>query len=215
MIKDKRFMPDSEIEKKACAMLSGFESQFGKVSKPPIPIDRIVESYLDLWIDWDVIEDTDEEKILGFLNPDTKKIRLNERHRDHFENYIGTEAFTKAHEVGHWDLHVAKKGDAVQLPLLAPENSQPYLCRQANLDQREFQAERYAAYLLMPHHLLMETINGVDLTSFPVLYSLKEIFGVTITAFTKRLKGLHLIYITDDKKIYRSEEEALGTKSLF
>ncbi|GER79146.1 MAG: hypothetical protein DPW21_00550 [Anaerolineae bacterium] len=215
MIKDIRFIPDDEIESKAYALLTGFESQFGKVDKPPIPIDRIVEAYLDLWIDWDVIKDTDEEKILGLLDPTTKKIRLNERHRDHFDEYVGTEAYTKAHEVGHWDLHIAKKNDAVQLSLLPVINSEPYLCRQQKFDKREIQAEKYAAYLLMPHHLLMNATRGIDLTNWQTLYSLKDSFGVTITAFTKRLKGLGLIYITDDKKIFRSSEEASGVKSLF
>ncbi len=215
MIKDKRYIPDSEIESKAYALLVGFESQYGKLIKPPVPIDRIIESYLDIWIDWDNIQDTDEEKILGLLNPNTKKIHMNERHRNHFEEYIGTEAYTKAHEVGHWDLHVAKKNEAVQLPLLMPTDGITYLCRQQKLDNREIQAEKYAAYLLMPHHLLMDAINYVDITKWPELYALKNSFGVTITAFTKRLRGLQLIYITDDGKIFHSKEESLGIKSLF
>lgn len=214
MIKDRRFIPDAEIESKAYALLHAFESQYGKVIKPPVPIDRIIEAYLDLWIDWDVIEDTDEEKILGLLNPDTKKIQLNERHRDHFDEYIGTEAYTKAHEVGHWDLHIVKKNDAVQLSLLSPVEGQSYLCRQQKFDKREIQAEKYAAYLLMPYHLLMDTIKDLDITNWPTLYSLKDDFGVTITAFTKRLNDLGLIHI-NDKKIFRSKEEAQGLKSLF
>ncbi len=215
MIKDKRFIPDDEIESKAYTLLNGFESQYGKVNKPPIPIDQIVESYLQLWIDWDVINDNDVEKILGLLDPKTKKIRLNEKHRYHFDEYVGTEAYTKAHEVGHWELHIAKKNDAVQLLLLPNAGSEPYLCRQQKLDKREIQAEKYAAYLLMPHHLLMVAIQGADLTSWPTLYSLKDDFGVTITAFTKRLKSLGLIYITDDKKIFHSKEEAADMKGMF
>ncbi|MHB8112407.1 MAG: ImmA/IrrE family metallo-endopeptidase [Bellilinea sp.] len=215
MIKDKQYILDSEIESKAYAMLGGFESQYGKVTKPPIPIDRIIESYLDIWIDWDDIKDTDEERILGFLNPNTKKICMNERHRNHFEEYIGTEAYTKAHEVGHWDLHVTKKNEAVQLPLLTSSDGITYLCRQQKLDKREIQAEKYAAYLLMPHHLLMNAIESVDLTKWRELYALKNSFGVTITAFTKRLRGLKLIYVRDDGMIFHSKEESLGIKSLF
>lgn len=214
MIKDNRFIPDDEIESKAYALLYAFESRYGKVIKPPVPIDRLIESYLDLWIDWDVIEDSDEEKILGLLNPDTKKIKMNERHRDLFDEYLGTESYTKAHEVGHWDLHITKKNDAVQLSFLLPTGGQPYLCRQQKFDKREIQAEKYAAYLLMPHHLVMEAITNVDITNWQTLYSLKDNFGVTITAFTKRLKDLGLIYITD-KKIFHSQEEALGSKTLF
>ena len=196
-------------------MLAGFEARFGKVSKPPIPIDRIVESYLDLWIDWDIIEDTNEEKILGLLDPTTKKIRLNERHRDHFDEYVGTEAYTKAHEVGHWDLHIVKKTDAVQLALLPTADVEPYLCRQQKFDKREIQAEKYAAYLLMPHHLLMDAIKGADLTDWRALYQMKDSFGVTITAFTKRLRGLDLIHIATDKKIFSSKAEADGARRLF
>lgn len=214
MIKNQRFIPDDEIESKAYALLNGFEAQYGKVLKPPVPIDRIIEAYLDLWLDWDNIEDTDEQKILGLLDPDAKKIQLNERHRSHFEDYLGTEAYTKAHEVGHWDLHIVKNNEAFQLALLLPTASPTYLCRDLKFDKREIQAEKYAAYLLMPHHLIIEAINSVDITTWPVLYSLKDAFGVTITAFTKRLKDLGLIHI-EDKKIFRSKEEAQGLKSLF
>jgi Zn-dependent peptidase ImmA (M78 family) len=214
LIKDQRFISDNEIESQACALLNGFESKYGKIIKPPVPIDRIIEAYLDLWIDWDVIEDTDEQKILGLLNPNTKKIQLNERHRSHFEDYLGTEAYTKAHEVGHWDLHIAKNNEAVQLTLLLPTESPAYLCRNLKFDKREIQAEKYAAYLLMPHYLIIDAINSVDITSWPVLYSLKDAFGVTITAFTKRLTALGLIHIAD-KKIFRSKEESQGLKSMF
>lgn len=215
MIKDKRYIPDDEIESKAYALLNGFETKFGQVNMPPVPIDRIVEAYLDLWIDWDIIEDTEEAKILGFLDPKNKKIRLNERHRDHFDEYVGTEAYTKAHEVGHWDLHITKNNNVVQLPLLSTAEDKPYLCRQQKFDKREIQAEKYAAYLLMPHHLVMSAIQGIDLTQWPNVYSLRDNFGVTITAFTKRLKNLGLIYITADGKIYHSKEEANGIKSMF
>lgn len=215
MIKDKIFIPDSTLEGKAYAMLMGFESQYGKIYNPPIPIDKIVECYLDLWIDWDEIEDTGEEKILGFLDPSTKKICINIHHRDLFEEHIGLEAFTKAHEVGHWDLHVTKKADAVQLPLLESEVTQPYLCRQSKFDKREIQAEKYAAYLLMPHNLLITAINNTDLTNWPTLYSLRDTFGVTITAFTKRLSGLGMIYIDNDGKIFHTKEEAMGTKKFY
>jgi Zn-dependent peptidase ImmA (M78 family) len=214
MIKDKVFIPDETIERKTLVLLAGLENEYGKVNHPPIPIDKIVERYLDLCIDWDIIDDTDDEMILGCLQPDTKKILMNERHRDHFEEYIGTEAFTKAHEVGHWELHIAKEGDVTQLALPVFSSADPCLCRQQRSDPREIQAEKYAAYLLMPKTLIMESIQGQDLTRWPNLYALKDTYGVTITALTKRLSGLGLIYISD-KKIYRSKEEATGLKTLF
>jgi Zn-dependent peptidase ImmA (M78 family) len=215
MIKDVSFIPDKVIEKKALVMLAGFEAQYGKVTHPPVPIDRLVECYLDLWIDWDDIADTDEEKILGCLDPNARKIYMNTRHRDHFEDYIGTESYTKAHEVGHWDMHVARPEEMVQLSLLPSAESHQLLCRASRRDPREIQAERYAAYLLMPHHLVMSEIEGLDIWQWPTLYDLQRLFGVTISAFTNRLKGLGLIYISPNSLVFHSEEEYQGIKSMF
>jgi hypothetical protein len=61
----------------------------------------------------------------------------------------------------------------------------------------------------------MNAIKNVDITEWRTLYYLKDSFGVTITAFKKRLEGLGLIYVADDKKIFHSKVEALGAKSLF
>lgn len=214
MIKDVSFVPDQIIENKALAMLAGFEAQYGKVTRPPVPIDRLVECYLDLWVDWDDIADTEGEKVLGCLDPDAKKIYMNTRHRDHFEDYIGTEAYTKAHEVGHWDMHVARE-EMRQLSLLSSVDSRQVLCRASKWDPREFQAERYAAYLLMPHHLVKSAIEGLDIWQWPTLYDLKDLFGVTISAFTNRLKGLSLIYISPNGLVLHSKEEYQEVGSLF
>lgn len=209
MITNPTFMPDRVIEQRAHQMLSGFESRFGKIASPPVPIDKLIERHLDLWIEWCDIADTDDEKILGYLKPDEKKIYMNALRRDHFEEYIGTEAYTKAHEVGHWDMHVIKSGETqLQLPFFAPP--QTFLCRGDKKDSREIQAERYAAYLLMPHHLVISEIAGLDLTRWRTLYELKDKFGVTITALKNRLVGLKLIYISQDGKIFHSEEESTG-----
>lgn len=213
MIRDAIFIPAEIIEEKALKMLAGFESQYGKIVQPPVPIDRIVERYLDLWIDWDDIEDTDDEKILAYLDPDNKKIRMNTKRRDHFEGFFGTESYTKAHEVGHWDLHVVKSGETqIALPFFT--DTKKYLCRQSTKDSREIQAEMYAAYLLMPYPLVMQTINGLNIWNWHKLYDLQKMFGVSITAFTKRLKGLNLIYIAPDKGIFHSEAEYQGYKAM-
>jgi hypothetical protein len=215
MIKEVKFIPDIKIEEKANLLLTRFEEQYGRILNPPVPVDRIIEYYLDLSILWDVIEDTDEEKILGCLEASEKRIILNERHMTHFEEYIGTEAYTKAHEVGHWDLHIVKEGDAVQLPLLLAVDERNVLCRDNRKDTREIQAEMYAAYLLMPHTLIKGEIEGKDLANWPTLYKLKDAFGVTITALTKRLTRLGLVYIAPDGKVYHSAIEASTEWRLF
>jgi hypothetical protein len=213
LIKDVRFVPDEEIEGKAYRLLADFESQYGGISKPPIPIDKLIEKFLELRFDWEEIEDNGG-MILGCLHPDSRKIMMNSRHIDFFDAHWGTEEYTKAHEVGHWDLHIAKTGEAVQLGLPGLVSEGKYLCRSGAGDSREYQAEKYAAYLLMPHDLIMQEIDGVDLTKWPNLYRLREAFKVSITAMTKRLTALGLISISD-KVIYRSSEEARRGAKLF
>jgi len=211
VLKDITYISNKALELKAYALLAGFESQYGKIHQPPIPIDQMIEFYLDLDFDWDDILDTEEAKILGCLDPKAKKILMNSRHVDFFNEYWGTEAYTKAHEVGHWDLHVAKPGDAVQLTLPGVPKEEPYLCRQNSNNIREIQAERYAAYLLMPDSLLKPAIHGLNLATWKSIYSLKDNFGVSVTAMKKRLVSLNLIYIGDDDKPHLSQ----GDENLF
>src|SRR5581483_2766377 len=117
VIKPIAFVPDAVIEEMTLKLLADFESRFGKITHPPVPINKIIERQLDLRIDWDEILDSEEEKILGCLDPSQKKMYMNIRHRNHFETYIGTEAYTQAHEVGHWEMHIIKTGET-QLELL-------------------------------------------------------------------------------------------------
>jgi Zn-dependent peptidase ImmA (M78 family) len=56
--------------------------------------------------------------------------------------------------------------------------------------RREQQADRFAAYLLMPSRLLLSRCEGLDLSRFPTRYKLRDQFGVSITAMNLRLKEL-------------------------
>lgn len=203
------FVTNDRIEGKANRLLYSYEGAFTKIQNPPIPIDRIVEQFLDLIYDWDDIPDEEDGRVLGCLIPKSKKILMNSRHLDYFASYGGTEAYTKAHEVGHWIMHVAKETDSYQPMLPGIKEGESYLCRDGKSNPREIQAEKFAAYLLMPRHLIMQEVNGHDLTKWPRLYALKDLFGVSITAMKHRLVEMGLIYVVD-KNIFHSKEEAQG-----
>ena len=85
------------------------------------------------------------------------------------------------------------------------------LCRKraSDADRRELQAERFAAFLLLPKHLLVPAIEGVDLLQWATLYRLRDAFHVSISALTFRLQGLGLIYVKD-KTLYPSKAAAIG-----
>jgi hypothetical protein len=76
--------------------------------------------------------------------------------------------------------------------------------------------DRYQSALLMPAWLMREADQRYDLTILPQLYRLAEEAQVNISNLTVRLQRLGLIYLREgDKKIYRSQDEAIGQRSLF
>lgn len=208
MYRNVEFIPDARIERRAIQMLINFQNRFGVIDAPPVPIDRIAEKHLDLRFDWDEIDDLPEGRVLGYIDPATKRICMNTRWRSQFDEFIGPEAFTKAHEVGHWDLHVFQGGEKqLALPFVSAPEPQRYMCTQSSTNPREYQANRYAAYLLMPYSLLAPFIAGLDLTDWSIVKRLAERFGVSGTAMRIRLESMKLIYTAPDGRFFRSEQE--------
>ncbi|MGB5933824.1 MAG: ImmA/IrrE family metallo-endopeptidase [Anaerolineae bacterium] len=212
MIVSSRFMRQEEIEARALATLKGYEERFGQIQAPPVPIESLVEKYLDLWIEWGAIEDDAREPILARIYP-SGRIFMNENRREHFEEYWGSEQFTLAHEVGHWDLHV-HHGAVHQLTLPEMDPAPVFICRWNKRDRIEWQANRYASFLLMPDNLVRKVVSGLDLTRWPVLYDVRDCFGVSITALKIRLEEMGLIYVDEAGSIYRSEQEYAGQRVL-
>jgi Zn-dependent peptidase ImmA (M78 family) len=210
------FIPDVKIEARASVLLERYHQEVEPLLAPPVPAEKIADFLLELGILWITIPDTDDDPILAYIHPKSKIIHLNEARQDHFGKYMGTFQFTLAHELGHYDLHLADN-ELEQIPFEFGENK-AYICRDKSKtagNQREWQAERFASYLLMPSHLLLPAIEGVDLLRWPNLYRLRDTFSVSITALKIRLENLGLIYVDPDGGLHRSKEEAHGQLALF
>ncbi|WP_312813221.1 ImmA/IrrE family metallo-endopeptidase [Sedimentibacter sp.] len=126
--------------------------------------------------------------ILAAIKPSEKLIIMNESKKDLFKEKMGTMNFSKAHELGHWVLHVT-----------------------------EVQADMFAASLLMPKEIISEAVNELKqkgFVTFPELYKMADKFEVSISALTNRIIGLGLLYI-NNKKIYLSVDEMTGQMRLF
>lgn len=197
LIQPAQFMPNDEIEMRALKLLADFQRATGRrLSSPPVPVCQIVESHLDLGLLYDEIRQDEGERILAYIDPVDRVICLNTLHLDLFEKVIGPEAFTLAHEAGHWELHVVKGGwRQSALPLAGMETGERFLCRASSSDPREHQANRFAAALLMPKHLVFEAIQGEKLDRWATLGHLAEKFGVSKEAFKIRLETLGLIRV--------------------
>jgi tetratricopeptide (TPR) repeat protein len=197
------FISDASLEELADELLDRYEREIEPIFRPPVPVEGIADFLLELNLEWLEIPDTKTEPILAYLDPRSKTIRLNERWLIYFEQYPGTYEYTLAHEIAHYQLHLL--GDEGQL-------GQAYVYRfqQMPKDRREWQAERFASYLLMPASLLLSAIEGENLYQWSTLYRLRDQFQVSITALRIRLEDLGYLHVTANGQLYPSQTAAIS-----
>jgi IrrE N-terminal-like domain len=207
-----RYIADEEIEACATRILQKYGCQRTPIMAPPIPIEEIIDFTVDIPIIPEAIPDHQGSPVLAKLvvkgHPyPTVEIIVNENKQPFFDQHEGVERYSLAHELGHYVLHIDR---GCLNTLLLPEGKEQsvVLCRMNSIEERdrnakrrEWQAERFAAFILMPRDLLREACTGMDLCQWRNLYRLKNEFHVTITALTNRLKELHLITVTLDGRL--------------
>ena len=206
-----RFLSDTQLEDMAGRLLARYESLYGAVSYPPVPVERILEDALDLSILWDKVSEQPGQFILAELDSSSKTVVFNESRRTLITETPGLYYTVLAHEAGHWEVHV-DHGLLAQSPLPGFERDFKCLHRSSGpgQDPREVQAHRFMGFLLMPADVLLEAVRDVDIPSWPVLYELRDRFQVTITALKVRLERLGLLYVAEDGKLHPSRQEYEG-----
>ena len=206
-----KFLSDTRVEDMAGYLLHRYESKYGAISSPPVPVERILEDVLDLNILWDDISEPQSQSILAELDSSSKTVTFNESRRVLITETPGLYYTILAHEAGHWEVHV-DHGLLAQrlLPNFERDVSCLYRSSGPGQDLREIQAHRFMGFLLMPSHVLLEAVREVDLLSWPMLYELRDRFQVTITALKVRLERLGLLYVTEDGKLHPSRQEYEG-----
>lgn len=199
MLPSPGFIPDAALEQRAVDLLHEHERRTGTPVSLPVPIDAIVERTLGLQVVWLPIEELPGEIILARIDPDYRghpTIQMNENRIAHFEEFFGTEQFSLAHEAGHWVLHLAcgRRRQLELLPGTAESTDGVVLCRRlSDGERREIQADRFAAYLLMPEHLLRPVATRLDLARWSGVARFARDSGVSKRAMARRLDGLGLI----------------------
>lgn len=205
------FRTDRSLERAADLLLGRYETEYGAVTNPPVPVERIMEDTLDLAILWESVPEPDGQSILAALQPDARTVVFNEARRALIIETQGLYNTVLGHEAGHWELHVDRSRQTQQhLPDLDPGAKCLYRSSGPGGGLRERQAHRFMGYLLMPTDMLLESIRGEELTSWSTLYRLRNEFQVTITALTVRLSRLNLLHVTEDGDLYPSREEYEG-----
>lgn len=184
------------LEARASAMLR--RHFLTRELKLPIAAERVADLSFGLQISWESLGPEQPGAVtLGCLRPDGHQIVLNDHARPYFGQYPGTENYTVAHELGHWDLHVTPAPAHAELFSVEKSPASAIVCTNQGSSLRERQAERFAAYLLMPEDLLRQACDGRDLSQWSGLYRLRDDLQVSITTLCIRLKELQILEVRD------------------
>lgn len=146
------FLADRQLESASTELLRKYAKWKGAPPRPPIPVDDIVEGLLGLSLSMgDLRARLGKDDVLGATWLEEGHVMLDAS----LEGNEGRLSFTLAHETGHWVLHrPIIEMEKVTVPLFAREPTgkatPAIVCRDGQRDPAEIQADRFAAYLLMP-----------------------------------------------------------------
>ena len=153
-----RFMQPQEFEDEAAQLLAEYGYKHGMVTAPPVPVDEIVELYLELSLEFlDMQAEFGVDDIHGALWVNEHRVGIDVRLDPTVnEAMLGRYRFTLAHEAGHWRLHrqlfLRKANQPTLVPDAAPRPE--YICRSSDSEPIEVQANMFASCLLMPKEMV-------------------------------------------------------------
>ncbi len=150
------YLKNSTIEKESKKLLGDFSNKTGHKLSAPIPVFDIIE-YLGYDVDFRKDGIYEDKNLLGGTLIDQKTIEINENLSDN-EGRIN---FTAAHEVGHIILHVPfyneKHGKDVSEHKIISRKDGGF--EGTKKEPEEWQADKFAAFLLMPSVLVKKAFH--------------------------------------------------------
>jgi hypothetical protein len=151
-------MQPQEFEDETAQLLAEYGHKHGMVTAPPVPVDEIVELYLELSLEFlDMRAEFGVDDIHGGLWVNEHRVGIDVS-LDPSENpaMLGRYHFTLAHEAGHWRLHRHLFLKKANQPTLLPDDTPrpEYICRSSDMARIELQADGFAACLLMPKEMV-------------------------------------------------------------
>jgi hypothetical protein len=161
-----KYLKEEEIEFASGRLLRAYEEKFDLKIEPPVPLDEIVESLLELDIRLDCLATLlRRSNVLGAIWIEDKRIRIDDSLDPSVTpSKTGRYRFTLAHEVGHWELHRSYfLARSMQGGLFNQSSEPSVVCRAGDTEPIEWQANAFAAHLLMPKQMIFdawEQLNG-------------------------------------------------------
>lgn len=147
-----KFIPKKRLERAADNLLMEFSQARSSSIDIPVPVEDILEGHFGLSLSFENLSALlGRDDVLGATFVDKREVSIDQT-LDPEEN-PGTEGrfrFTVAHEIGHWLLHAPTlRNEGVSHAL---REKKP---KRTDKDPREWQADYFAACLLMPKALLL------------------------------------------------------------
>lgn len=217
------YLPEKVIEEHAEMLLGEWAVDHPAVTEPPVPIEDILELGLGLNFEIaDLQSDLGHPDILGGIWFGARLIKVDQS-LDPTNNprILGRYRFTLAHEVGHWRLHRKHLMDDPNAASLFEQNSDPaFVCRSSSKPPEEWQADRFAACVLMPRRLIFEAWErwqgkpdevsldelGIDENDESAMDSFcrpfADLFEVSAQAMRYRLQGLDLLVKEKEPRLF-------------
>jgi Zn-dependent peptidase ImmA (M78 family) len=163
----------------------------------PINTDEIVEKFLQLRLELeDLRHRLNMPDVLGATWFEEKCIRIDSS----LEEKEGRLSFTMAHEIGHWWMHrPIYEMNKVTVPLFVCEAGKPpspaVVCRSSGKKQpAEWQADQFAAMLLMPAFLMRTALKSIHTTGSMTVDNLNDFENV---ALNQNLRKVSKIFIDE------------------
>jgi hypothetical protein len=161
------YLKESAIETAAGSLLSAYNNRFGGADEPPVPVDEIADSFLNLDLRiGNLPELLGRSGVLGATWVREGRVRIDESlDPSVYPAREGRYRFTVAHELGHWELHrplVLARDVQGDLFAAADEADESVIvCRTSSNEPQEWQANTFAGYLLMPKDMVLRAWRAV------------------------------------------------------
>lgn len=179
------YLTKESIERSAELLLLNYKHVIGLDCVLPIPVERILERYLKLTLDFDDLHEKlgipigpDGPDVLGALWTKTKQVFIDASlDPDVYPQREGRYRFTLAHEIGHWHLHRNYLEDSPTESVdKSPVNKDsPIISRVSEAGKRiEWQADYFASSLLMPRRVMDVCWREMFSRSTPLVFEVFE-----------------------------------------
>ena len=212
-----KFLSEQEMEQEAQTLLDAYCDKQGRPFQIPVPVDDILETHLGLSLDLDDLQKMlGIPDVLGALWVDKREVFIDQSLDPHeYPEMMGRYHFSVGHEIGHWCLHRPYLANAGrQADMFTDGEPQPaVICRTSQAKERiELQADRFAAYLLMPRSMVLKRFDPARFQSLTrseimdyVVPNLAADFAVSRSAMRIRLENLGLLQVDHPVEQYQLE----------